>query len=120
MSAFRLNLILVLCFDSITRTDGPKIMKIEASESDITYVIKQINKADQEKLCTQLELDCLYEENETFDKLDGLKVLRRWRVKQGKAATRNKLVLALEKTNAKVGKDVAKQWQGTFDMVPSP
>ena len=116
MSAFRLNLILVLCFDSITRTDGPKIMKIEASESDITDVIKQIKTTDQQTLCTHL--DCVYEENEAFDKLGGLEVLRRWRAKQGKAATRNKLIRALKKTNAEVGKDVAKQyWQGTFDKV---
>ena len=91
----------------ITCTD-----KIETSESDITDVIEQIDPTDQPKLFTYLH--CLYEENEAFDKPGGLEVLRRWRAEQGKAATRNTLIRALKKTNAKVGKDVAEQWRGMF------
>lgn len=85
------------------------VYKIETSESDITDVIEQIDPTDQPKLFTYLH--CLYEENEAFDKPGGLEVLRRWRAEQGKAATRNTLIRALKKTNAKVGKDVAEQWR---------
>ena len=80
----------------------------------ITDVIEKFDTTDQRKLFTDLNMLKCDEENEAFG---GLEVLRRWRKEQGKAATRNALIRALKKTNAKVGKDVAEQWRGTFDMV---